>query len=154
MARSGTGRRVLVGVPDARVIGHAEPSYIVREGIDERPGLCIIPLLDMAVQDGSVAEPVVERVGRVDRELIREKLNEGIEPVILMFEADTRKITYWVILEVLANLSGVDDGGDAKWLKLSRVADAGQHHDLRGTNGAGREDYLLSGVHGVYGAFR
>lgn len=58
-----------------------------------------------------------------------------------------------MVLQVSADLSGVDDGGDVQRLKLSGVSNAGKHHDLRSTDGAGGQDDLLSGVHGIDGAY-
>lgn len=62
-------------------------------------------------------------------------------------------MTYRVVLEILADLGGIDNGIDAKRLKLRGVTDSGQHHDLRGANRARREDNLLGGIQSVDSSF-
>lgn len=74
MATSGTRRRILVGLPNARIIRDTEPSDIVREGIDERTSLGGIPFRDEAIQNSVVSEPLIVRVRRVDVELVRKEL--------------------------------------------------------------------------------
>lgn len=76
VAGSGTRRRVVVGLPNTRIIGHAEPANIVRKGVNKRAGLRVVPLLNLAVQHGRVAEHLVERISGVDGELVRKELNE------------------------------------------------------------------------------
>lgn len=62
-------------------------------------------------------------------------------------------MTHWVVLQVPADLSGVDDSSDVQRLELSRVSNAGKHHDLWSANGAGRQNDLLGGIHSIDGAY-
>ncbi|GJC98195.1 hypothetical protein ColKHC_07021 [Colletotrichum higginsianum] len=57
-----------------------------------------------------------------------------------------------VVLQVLADAGEVVDDGDAEVVELLLGADAGQQHEARGVDGAGREDGLGAGGDGALGA--
>lgn len=74
MSRGGTSRGILVRLPDARVVGYTEPSDSVRHSIYQRTSLRVVPLRYVLVQEGRVAKQCIRGIGRVDEELVREKL--------------------------------------------------------------------------------
>ncbi len=59
-----------------------------------------------------------------------------------------------MVLQIAADHRRVERGRDSEGGKLACVADAGQHHDLRRVDGAGRQDDLAPGPYRGFHAVR
>jgi hypothetical protein len=122
MRRSRTGGRVSVALEDGIVLREAQPCRLAMAAIREDTGLILHPLVEFGL-DGRWGQPGLDRVVRLDLELVRQQ---------------------GVICHVLADGREVRKRPDPKIHQVGRVANPAEHEQLRGVERARGENHLLA----------